>query len=46
MQLIQAKGGKALAVKTDVAQIAEVESLAAEAEVWLGGRKAEINQTL
>ena len=37
VQLIQAKGGQALAVKTDVALIAEVESLAAEAEAWLGG---------
>ena len=37
VQLIQANGGKALAVKTDVAQFAEVENLAAEAEAWLGG---------
>lgn len=37
VNLITASGGQALAVTADVAELAQVERLAAEAEAWLGG---------
>ena len=41
--LIEAKGGKALAVQCDVAQLAEVESLAKTAEQWFGVPNLVVN---